>query len=249
MRASPPSAAREPGVERPHLRARAAEHHLDRILALERRRRVRHDPHARRARARGSTRRGRPAGAAASTTRQPSPSWPQWTTGSRPAARPRAMRGARPRAASGRQRSTSPPLNHERPVVEHEGHVAPEVLGHAPGRRIAPAGREHETHAEGRAPRRSRPRAGETVFSLAAACRRCRGRGDGPGAPGSLAGPDLDALDHVAGPDPVDDVHAGDDLAEDRVAAVELRLGRGGDEELAAAGVLAGERHAHGAAP
>src|SRR6202035_111235 len=53
-----------------------------------------------------------------------------------------------------------------------------------------------------------------------------------------------DVLDPVARLDAVEHLLAGDHLPEDRVAAVEMRLGREGEEELAAAGVRAGERHA-----
>jgi len=42
--------------------------------------------------------------------------------------------------------------------------------------------------------------------------------------PPSLPGPDLDPLDHVAGPEPVHDVHAHDHAPEQRVAAVEVGL-------------------------
>src|SRR6185295_4626778 len=55
-------------------------------------------------------------------------------------------------------------------------------------------------------------------------------------------------LDPVPEPDLVQHLGPGHHLAEDRVTAIEMRLGREGDEELAAAGVGAGEGHADGAA-
>src|SRR5438034_8201839 len=62
---------------------------------------------------------------------------------------------------------------------------------------------------------------------------------------GSRPGPDLDALDEVAGPDLVHDLHALGHPPEQRVAAVEMGLRRMGDEELAAPRVLLRPRHAH----
>ena len=53
--------------------------------------------------------------------------------------------------------------------------------------------------------------------------------------------------DHVVLLDVVDHVHALAHLTEHRVHLVEMRLGRVADEELAAAGVLAGVRHGQGA--
>src|SRR6266511_4078757 len=55
----------------------------------------------------------------------------------------------------------------------------------------------------------------------------------------------MDAPDAVALRDRAEHVQPRGDPAEDRVGAVEVRLGRVGDEELAAARVGAGERHAH----
>src|SRR5262245_16382522 len=49
--------------------------------------------------------------------------------------------------------------------------------------------------------------------------------------------------DHVAARDAVDDLHSGDDLPEDGVTAVQMRLRRMRDEKLAAAGVLARKSH------
>jgi hypothetical protein len=74
---------------------------------------------------------------------------------------------------------------------------------------------------------------------MSRAMRRIRG---GPRRP--TPGPDLDPLDHVAGPDPVHGLHPRHHLAEEGEAPVEVRLRGERDEELAAAGVLAGERHA-----
>src|SRR5829696_7150299 len=54
---------------------------------------------------------------------------------------------------------------------------------------------------------------------------------------------DGDGADAVAAHDAVDDVHPLDDAAEDRVAAVEVRLRRVRDEPLRPARVLARERH------
>src|SRR5512140_1406320 len=86
---------------------------------------------------------------------------------------------------------------------------------------------------------------GPTVLSLRSSVpsmSRAISRTRGTIAP-SLARPDLDALDRVARLDPIDDVHPRDHRAEQRVGAVELRLRRERDEELAAPGVLARERH------
>jgi hypothetical protein len=61
-------------------------------------------------------------------------------------------------------------------------------------------------------------------------------------------------FDYGQGDDPittlekVDRLEPPDDLAKDCVATVEMGLGRMGDEELAAAGILAGEGHAKGSA-
>ena len=127
-----------------------------------------------------------------------------------------------------------------------------EVVGDAARRGVATPGHEHDAHAaaRGRASIASRVR-GESVRSLrssvpsmSSATSRTPRRARAAHSPG----PDRDPLDHVARPDPVDDVHAGHHLAEERVAPVEVRLRRERDEELAAAGVLARERHAHGAA-
>src|SRR6185503_2470576 len=88
--------------------------------------------------------------------------------------------------------------------------------------------------------------AARSACRLRAACRRCRGRA--AGSAGSTAGPGLDLLDHVAGPDLVNDLHPRSHPAEHGVAAVEMGRGGEGDEELAAARVLAGEGHPHHAA-
>src|SRR5262249_39610179 len=49
--------------------------------------------------------------------------------------------------------------------------------------------------------------------------------------------------DHVAARDVVDDFHSADDLPENGIAAIQMRLRRVRDEKLAAAGVLAREGH------
>src|SRR5215813_9909134 len=54
--------------------------------------------------------------------------------------------------------------------------------------------------------------------------------------------------DHVAARDAIDDLHSDDDLPEDSVTAVQMRLRRVRDEKLAAAGVLARESHSDRAA-
>src|SRR5687768_18528914 len=58
----------------------------------------------------------------------------------------------------------------------------------------------------------------------------------------------LEGDDGVILHDAVGDVHAGDDVAEDRVSAVEVRLGRVRDKELAGAGIRPGECHPNGGA-
>src|SRR5262245_18724316 len=55
--------------------------------------------------------------------------------------------------------------------------------------------------------------------------------------------------DPLARQQPIDDVHSLDDLSKRRVTSIEVRLRRLGDEELAAPGVTAGERHSDGASP
>src|SRR5262245_44699926 len=60
--------------------------------------------------------------------------------------------------------------------------------------------------------------------------------------------PDLDAVDHVAGLQLVHHLHPADNSAERGVRAVEGGGRLLGDEDLAAAGVAARERHPHGAA-
>ena len=59
----------------------------------------------------------------------------------------------------------------------------------------------------------------------------------------------LDALDHVAFEDGVDDVHAGDDRAEHGVDVIEPRRVDEVDEDLRVAGVAAARRDADRAAP
>src|SRR5690242_14274231 len=54
----------------------------------------------------------------------------------------------------------------------------------------------------------------------------------------------MDAPDHVTLRHPRQIGVAAEDLAEDRIDPVEVRLGREGDEPLASAGVGAGEGHA-----
>src|SRR5215475_5493727 len=59
---------------------------------------------------------------------------------------------------------------------------------------------------------------------------------------------DFHVQDHVSARDAIDDIHSGDDLSEDGIAAVQVRLWRVRDEKLAAAGVLAREGHSDRAA-
>ena len=203
------------------LPARAPEHHLDRVLA--RRAPLPGRPRAARLRrrARGSSRRARSGGAAAATSSRPSPPAPQCSTGSRPAARPIAIVRRATAAASGRQRSTRPCSTTSAPLCRTSGTSPPELLRDAPRRRVAPSRDEHQAYpARARARRWRSACAARPSCRCAAACRRCRGRSAGRGGPppASLARPDLDALDHVAGLQAVHDVHAGGHAAEQRVA-------------------------------
>src|SRR5262245_57939528 len=50
--------------------------------------------------------------------------------------------------------------------------------------------------------------------------------------------------DEIAARDSIDDLHPAQDLPEDSVPAVQMRLRRMSDEELAATGVFARQRHA-----
>ena len=170
-------------------------------------------------------------------------------------ARPSAMaRAARSARGSGPAAQHLAVLHDEGAVVQHEGDVAAELLRDAARGGIAAPGDQHAARTPARrAPRRPRAsvRGEMRLVGARAACRRCRGRaaGSGPRRP-HRPRPDLDALDHVAGPDacpprPCPRPPSRTPCSRRRGAAA----GDERDEELAAAGVLARERHAHGAAP
>src|SRR5207247_1995842 len=112
----------------------------------------------------------------------------------------------------------------------------------ARGRRPRPGSGRRRRRAR---PRRRRPRAGAAFPCRRSACRRGAGATRPP-----LFLADGDRRHLVALPDAVHVLHAARDLAEDRVAVVEVRLRAVGDVELRARGVRVlaaghGERAAH----
>ena len=126
-------------------------------------------------------------------------------------ARPAAIARAAASRASGRQRRTRPSSTTSAPLWTTSGSPAAELVGDAARRRVAAARDQHDADAAARA-RVDRLARARRERLVAAQQRAVDVEGDEPDARARhaalLARPHLDPLDHVARPDPVDDVHA-----------------------------------------